>query len=41
MIAFRTKLRKEPLDIEIGNEKIGKISEFCYLGSKITKGWPL
>ena len=25
------------MNIKIGNEKIGWISEFCYLGSKITR----
>ena len=29
--------RKKRLNIKTGNEKIGKINEFCYLGSKITR----
>ena len=38
MIACRTKSGMKRLNIKIGNENIGKISEFCYLGSKITRG---
>ena len=25
------------MNVQIGSEKIGEISEFCYLGSKITR----
>ena len=35
--ACRTKSEEKWLKIRIGNEKIGGISEFCYLGSKITR----
>ena len=35
-IACRTKSGKKRLDVQIGNEKIEKISEFCYLESKMT-----
>ena len=36
VIASRTTLGTKRLDVQIGNRKIGEISEFCYLGSKIT-----
>ena len=36
VVACRTKSRKKRLNIQIDNEKIGEISEFFYLGSKIT-----
>ena len=36
VIASRTKPGKKRPNIKIGNEKIGVISEFFYLGSKIT-----
>ena len=36
-IACRTKSGKKRLNIKIGNEKVGEISEFCYIGSKITR----
>ena len=36
-IAWRKKSGKKHLNIKIGNKNIGEISEFCYLGSKITK----
>ena len=36
-IACRTKSEKKRLYNKVGNEKIGKISELCYLGSKITR----
>ena len=34
VIACRTKSGKKQLNIKIGNEKIGGISEFCYLHSE-------
>ena len=37
VIACRTQFGKKRFNIKIGNEKIGKISEFCYLGCKITR----
>ena len=36
-IACRTKSGKKRLNIEIGDAIIRKISEFCYLGNKITR----
>ena len=38
VIACRIKSGKKRLNIQKGNEKIGESSEFCYLGSKITRG---
>ena len=37
MIACRTKSGKKWLNVQIGNEKIEEISEFCWLGSKIKR----
>ena len=37
VIACRTKSGKNRLKVQISIEKIKEISEFCYLGSKITK----
>ena len=37
VIVCSTKLGKKRLNIKIGNEKIEEISEFCYLGSQITR----
>ena len=36
LIACRTTAGTKRLNVQIGNGKIGEISEFCYLGSKIT-----
>ena len=36
-IACSTKSGNKRFNIKIGNGKIGKISELCYLGSKITR----
>ena len=36
-IACRTKSGNKRLNIKIGNENEGEISEFCYLGNKITR----
>ena len=37
IIACRTKLGKKRLNVQIGDEKIREISEFCYIESKITR----
>ena len=37
-VACKTKSGKKRLNIKIDNEKIEEISEFFYLGSKITRG---
>ena len=37
VVASRTKPGKKRLNIKIGNEKIGGIGKFCYVGSKITR----
>ena len=37
VIACRTKSGKKRLEIKMSNEKVGNISEFCYLRSKITR----
>ena len=37
VIACRTKSGKKRSNIQIGNEKLGEISEFCYLGNTITR----
>ena len=37
LVACKTKSGKKRLNIKIDKEKIGDISEFCYLGSKIPR----
>ena len=37
VIACRTISGKKRLNVQIGNERIGEISEFRYLGIKITR----
>ena len=37
VIACRIKSGKKRFNFQIDNEKIGEISEFCYLGSRITR----
>ena len=37
VIACRADSGKKRLNVQVGNENIGEISKFCYLGSKIKK----